>query len=86
MSIIDIEEEVVSDVDINLQFDANGLRLSIYIDSCEIHEHVDFDDMAYMMVQDVDKYPPQLLRCIRKGLACMLDIIEEAEEEEENEE
>lgn len=82
MSIIDIEEEVISDVDINAEFDMNGLRVSVYIDSCEIHDHVDYDDMAYMMVQDVDKYPPDKLLRIRKGLIRMVDILEEVEDED----
>lgn len=82
MSVIDIEEEVISDVDINAEFDMNGLRVSVYIDSCEIHDHVDYDDMAYMMVQDVDKYPPDKLLRIRKGLMRMVDILEEVEDED----
>ena len=60
----------------------NGLRVSVYIDSCEIHDHVDYDDMAYMMVQDVDKYPPDKLLRIRKGLMRMVDILEEVEDED----
>lgn len=82
MSVIDIEEEVVSDVDINAEFDVNGLRVSVYVDSCDIHDHVDYVDMAYMMVQDVDKYPPEVLLRIRKGLSRMVDILEEVENEE----
>lgn len=79
MSIVDITEEIVSDVDVNVEFNKDGLSISVYVDEAEIHEHVDYVDMAYMMVQDEDKYPPEVLVSIRKGLSRMVDILEEAE-------
>ena len=83
MSIVDITEEIVSDIDVHAEFNKDGMRISVYVDEAEITEHVDYDDMAYMMVQDMDKYPPEVLKWIRSGLACMLDILEEAEDDRE---
>lgn len=83
MSIVDITEEIVSEIDVQAEFNKDGLRISVYVDEAEVVEHVDYDDMAYMMVQDEDKYPPELMRCIRRGLATMLDILEEAEDDRE---
>jgi len=80
MSIVDITEEIVSEIDVQAEFNKDGLRISVYVDEAEVVEHVDYDDMAYMMVQDEDKYPPEVMRWIRRGLACMLDILEEAED------
>lgn len=82
MSIVDITEEIVSEVDIHAEYNKDGMRISVYVDEAEITEHVDYVDMAYTMVQDVDKYPPEVLKCIRKGLARMVDILEEAELDE----
>ena len=79
MSIIDITEEIVSEIDLNAEFNKDGLRFSVYVDEAEVHEHVDYVDMAYLMVQDEDKYPPEVLVTIRKGLSRMVDILEEAE-------
>lgn len=80
MSIVDITEEIVSEIDVQAEFNKDGLRISVYVDEAEVVEHVDYDDMAYMMVQDEAKYPPEVMRWIRRGLATMLDILEEAED------
>ena len=81
MSIIDITEEIVSEIDLNAEFNKDGLRFSVYVDEAEVHEHVDYVDMAYLMVQDEDKYPPEILDKIRKGLARMVDILKDAQED-----
>ncbi len=81
MSIVDITEEIASEIDVNAEFNKNGLSISVFVDEAEIHEHVDFVDMAYMMVQDEDKYPPEVLDKIRKGLARMVDILKDVEDD-----
>lgn len=81
MSIVDITEEIASEIDLNAEFNKDGLRFSVYVDEAEIHEHVDYSDMAYLMVQDVDKYPPEILEKIYKGLSRMVDILKDAQED-----
>lgn len=81
MSIVDITEEIVSEIDVQAEFNKDGLAISVYVDEAEIYEHVDYSDMAYLMVQDEDKYPPEILDKIRKGLARMVDILEDAQED-----
>lgn len=81
MSIVDITEEIVSEIDVQAEFNKDGLTISVYVDEAEIYEHVDYSDMAYLMVQDEDKYPPEVLDKIRKGLARMVDILEDAQED-----
>ena len=81
MSIVDITEEIVSEIDVQAEFNKDGLAISVYVDEAEIYEHVDYDDMAYLMVQDEDKYPPEVLDKIRKGLARMVDILKDAQED-----
>lgn len=77
MSIIDTSEELVSDVDLQAEFDKNGLRFSVFIDDVEFHESVDYDDMAFGMVNDAEKYPDEILTRIAKGLRMMSDIIQD---------
>ena len=83
MSIVDIIEEIGSEVDINAQFTKDGLSLSVFVDSAEFHENVDYEDMAYMMVHDEDKYPDALLGRIADGFRMMASIIEEELDERE---
>jgi hypothetical protein len=81
MSIVDITEEIVSEIDVQAEFNKDGIAISVYVDEAEIYEHVDYSDMAYLMVQDEDKYPPEILDKIRRGLARMVDILEDAQED-----
>ena len=77
MSIIDTAEEIVSEVDLQAEFTKDGLSFSVYMDDVEIKEEVDYDDMAYMMCHDADKYPDPELSRIADGLRMMATIIAE---------
>ena len=68
MSVIDIKEEWVSDMDMNAEFDINGLSISIYVDQHELAEHVNYHDMAYAMLADSIKYDDELILEIAHGL------------------
>ena len=77
MSVIDTVEEIISEIDLQAEFTKNGLSFSVYVDDLEFHEAVDYDDMAYMMCHDADKYPDPILARIADGLRMMATIIEE---------
>jgi hypothetical protein len=77
MSIIDTAEEIVSEVDLQAEFTKHGLSFSVYMDDVELKEEVDYDDMAYMMCHDADKYPDPELSRIADGLRMMATILEE---------
>ena len=77
MSVIDTVEEIISEVDLQAEFTKNGLSFSVYMDDLEFHEAVDYDDMAYMMCQDADKYPDPELARIADGFRMMSTILEE---------
>ena len=47
MSVIDIKEEWVSDVDMNAEFGAYGLSVSVYVDQHELAESASYQDMAH---------------------------------------
>ena len=78
MSVIDITEEITSEVDLNVELTTQGLRASVYVDEVEVHDFVDYETMAYHMVGDMDKYPAEVLRAIMKELRGMVEIIEDA--------
>jgi len=68
MSVIDIKEEWVSDVDMNAEFDINGLSVSVYVDQHELTQHVNYFDMAHAMLSDDIKYDDELIMEIVYGL------------------
>jgi len=83
MSVIDITEEITSEVDLNVELTTQGLRASVFVDEVEVHDFVDYETMAYHMVGDMEKYPAEVLRAIMKELRGMIEIIEEAVVDEE---
>lgn len=68
MSVIDVKEEWVSDVDVNAEFGAYGLSVSVYVDQHELAESVSYQDMAHVMLADDIKYDDDLILEIAKGL------------------
>ena len=68
MSVIDIKEEWISEVDMNAEFDINGLSVSIYLDQHELTEHVNYFDIAHAMLSDDIKYDDELIMEIVHGL------------------
>lgn len=77
MSIIDVKEELVTDIDMNAEFTKNGLSVSVYLDDVEYKQKVHYDMMAYLMLDDVDKYDEQFLIYFVHQLRLMAEIIEE---------
>lgn len=68
MSVIDVKEEWVSEVDMNAEFGAYGLSVSVYVDQHELAESVSYQDMAHAMLSDDIKYDDDLILEIAKGL------------------
>jgi len=68
MSIIDIKEEWVSEVDMNAEFGEYGLSVSVYLDQHELAESISYHDMAHAMLSDDIKYDDDLILEIAKGL------------------
>lgn len=68
MSVIDVKEEWVSEVDMNAEFGAYGLSVSVYVDQHELAESVSYQDMAHAMLADDIKYDDDLILEIAKGL------------------
>mgnify|MGYP001028095740 FL=1 len=68
MSVIDVKEEWVSDVDMYAGFDDEGLSVSVYLDQHELTENVSYYQMAMSMLSDDIKYDDELILEIAKGL------------------
>ena len=68
MSVIDIKEEWVSEVDMNAEFGAYGLSVSVYVDQHELAESVSYQGMAHAMLSDDIKYDDDLILEIANGL------------------
>lgn len=81
MSVIDITEEIVSEVDLNVELTTAGLSVSVFVDDCEVHDFVDYETIAYHMVGDRDKYPEEALRVIHRELRGMVEILGDALDE-----
>jgi hypothetical protein len=77
MSIIDVKEELVTDIDMNAEFNKTGLSVSIYLDDVEFKKKVPYDVMAYIMLEDTEKYDDQFLTYFVQQLRMMADVIEE---------
>jgi hypothetical protein len=81
MSVIDITEEIVSEVDLNVEFTTQGMSVSVFVDECEVHDFVDYQTIAYHMVGDRDKYPEESIAYIRRQLIEMAEILGDALDE-----
>jgi hypothetical protein len=61
----------------NAEFTKNGLSVSIYLDDVEFKKKVPYDVMAYIMLEDTEKYDDQFLTYFVQQLRMMADVIEE---------
>ena len=75
MSVIDIKEEWISEVDMNAEFGVDGLSVSVYVDQHELSEHVNYHDMAHAMLFDDIKYDDDLILEIAQGLENTANIL-----------
>jgi hypothetical protein len=75
MSVIDVTEEVISEVDMNAEFTDQGLSVSIYVDDLEFKQVVNYENMALSMLEDGDKYPDVRLSDIADGFDFMVRML-----------
>jgi len=77
MSVIEVKEELVSEIDMNAEFTNKGLSVSIYIDDVEFKKCVDYEMMAFIMLEDSDKYDDERLTYLIHQLRLMANTLEE---------
>jgi hypothetical protein len=77
MSVIEVKEELVTDIDMNAEFTNKGLSVSIYVDDVEFKKCVDYEMMAFIMLEDSDKYDDERLTYLIHQLRLMANTLEE---------
>ena len=75
MSVIDIKEEWVSEVDMNAELSVDGLSVSVYVDQHELSAVINYYDMAHAMLSDDIKYDDELIMEIVHGLENTAQIL-----------
>jgi len=78
MSLIEIQEEIASEVDINLHVNEVGIWLSVYVDDCEIEDMVDWREFGLDIAEDVDTYSDAQVKAIAKKLRIVSDYLRDA--------
>ena len=78
MSVIDIQDVIESDIDLQAEFTANGLSVSVYIDEVEVKHEANYEDMALDMAGDSAKYDDETLEKIIEGLEYMAKYLKES--------
>ena len=75
MSVIDVQDVIESDIDLQAEFTANGLSVSVYIDEVEVKHEANYEDMALDMAGDNEKYDDETLEKIIEGLEHMAKFL-----------
>lgn len=78
MSLMEIQEEIASEVDINLHVNEVGIWLSVYVDDCEIEDMVDWREFGLDIAEDVDTYSDAQVKAIAKKLRIVSDYLRDA--------
>jgi len=78
MSLMEISEEFISEVDINTEMNEKGISVSIYIDAEEFHSQIDWRDIGLDIAEDVDTYPNPVTKAIAKKMRIVSDYLLES--------
>lgn len=75
MSLMEITEEFVSEIDINTEMNEQGIRVSVYIDNEEFYSEIDWRDIGLDIAEDVDTYPNFVAKAIAKKMRIVSDYL-----------
>lgn len=75
MSLIETQEEFVSEVDMNLDINEVGLWLSVYVDEVEISDMIDWRDVGLNIAEDTASYSDAQAKAIAKKMRIVSDYI-----------
>ena len=78
MSLMEITEEFVSEIDINTEMNEQGIRVSVYIDNEEFYSEIDWRDVGLDIAEDVDTYPNFVAKAIAKKMRIVSDYLLES--------
>ena len=75
MSLMEVTEEFVSEIDINTEMNEQGIRVSVYIDNEEFYSEIDWRDIGLDIAEDVDTYPNFVAKAIAKKMRIVSDYL-----------
>ena len=78
MSLREVTEEFVSEIDINTEMNEQGIRVSVYIDNEEFYSEIDWRDVGLDIAEDVDTYPNFVAKAIAKKMRIVSDYLLES--------
>ncbi len=78
MSLMEVTEEFVSEIDINTEMNEQGIRVSVYIDNEEFYSEIDWRDVGLDIAEDVDTYPNFVAKAIAKKMRIVSDYLLES--------
>lgn len=78
MSLIEMKEDLVSEVDINTEINEDGLYVSVWIDDQEFFAEIDWRDIGLDIAEDSDTYPNFVVKAIAKKMRIVSDYLLES--------
>lgn len=78
MSLMEISEEFVSEIDINTEMNEKGISVSVYIDNEEFASEIDWRDIGLDIAEDADTYSNPMVKAIAKKMRIVSDYLYES--------
>lgn len=78
MSLMEVSEEFVSDIDINTEMNETGVSVSVYIDNEEFYSNIEWRDIGLDIAEDVDTYPNHVVKAMAKKMRIVSDYLLES--------
>ena len=78
MSLMEISEEFVSEVDINTEMNEDGVSVSVIIDGEEFKSEIDWRDIGLDIAEDSDTYPNYVVKAMAKKMRIVSDYLLES--------
>ena len=78
MSLMEVSEEFVSEVDINTEMNEDGVSVSVIIDGEEFKSEIDWRDIGLDIAEDSDTYPNYVVKAMAKKMRIVSDYLLES--------
>lgn len=78
MSLMEITEEFVSEIDINTEMNEDGVSVSVIIDGEEFKSVIDWRDIGLDIAEDSDTYPNYVVKAMAKKMRIVSDYLLES--------
>ena len=78
MSLMEVSEEFVSEVDINTEMNEDGVSVSVIIDGEEFKSEIEWRDIGLDIAEDSDTYPNYVVKAMAKKMRIVSDYLLES--------